>query len=297
MDPITKAVYEYNEYLRYGGDPVCIGDGTKRTKKRKLHPSGVGPGLCDRKAAFSVMKDIGEIEPDLPHPPELLLDFLMGNVIQDFISAALEWKGALVGEEIVVEDDDWTGRIDQVVDPTKLDLSETNLPKEWYENLWDVDVKTSKGKQLYRKFYPKPYYIAQVTRYANMLNGELSDGKVVPVLYHAARVSLGQTLFVAIQWIGNDALAVTETGKVHKTFRYLADEIAASERAQLKWLHNGGLPNRCGSTPDEHPFLCCKINRKSKVATPSCPFFGRCWDVDTFEPFKLGAWDNGKDPF
>ena len=104
MDPITRTLVNYDRFLSNGGTPVHLNTATKRTIQRKLHPSALGPWLCDRKACYDIMRDMGEIEvADFSN--QQLLSFRVGHVFQDFVAQALTYAGWLYAVEFELEDE------------------------------------------------------------------------------------------------------------------------------------------------------------------------------------------------
>jgi len=191
MDPLTKACSEYDAYLREGGEPVdlkALGFNTvsQRTKTRKLHPSSLGPGLCDRKACYNVACDVGDIERDIPETPEDNLGHRIGFIFQDYVAQTLAFKGALIDMEIPLEDEYWTGRADLLVDPCKLDVTDS---RPTTKAPWLVDVKTVKGYTVDDR-YPKTYHIAQLERYRSMMTQP-----TVPILFYVTRIDFQTAMF------------------------------------------------------------------------------------------------------
>lgn len=306
MDPITRALSEYNKYLNDGGQPVDTGVANRRAKKHKLHPSGLGPGLCDRSSCYSIMEDTGEIEPDIEHTQELLLSFRVGHVFQDFVAQALSWKGALVATEVKVEDKHFTGSIDLVVEPRALIPADAEVdPPRTTDKRWVVDVKAVKGRNLdHGRYYPKGFYVAQLEKYRNLLEKQSNEAHI-PILYVVTRLDLKAHLYWW-EWLHGDCICYKwGDWKEHKTLHNLQAGMELSESAQLRWLETGELPSRCGQTPDEHPFKCCEFKRQGyytdgsgkkrarpRLATPKCKYFLRCWEVDSLEPFTEGEWND-----
>lgn len=286
MDPLTRACQEYDAYLREGGEPVdlkALGFTTvsEREKVRKLHPSSLGPGLCDRRACYNVMADVGEIEKDVPETPEDNLGHRIGFIFQDFIAQALAYKGALIGMEISVGNEEWCGRIDLLVDAARIE------PRS--RARWLVDVKTVKGYTVDDR-YPKEYHIAQVEKYVSLL-----DQDVAPVLFYVTRIDF-QTAFYRWDWDGRDCILKThEPGGIVKTIYGLNDDITASEATQLAWLKNGTLPERPFATPTDS-FMCSAYQKggynrgRYKV---TCPFFARCWERALPNELVFDKGDNG----
>jgi len=294
MDPLTRACQEYDSYLREGGGAVdlkALGFNTvsERDKTRKLHPSSLGPGLCDRRACYNVMADVGEIEKDIPERPEDNLGHRIGFIFQDYVAQALAYKKALIGMEHKVQQENWTGRIDLMVDPNALGIETTRR--------YLVDVKTVKGYGLYDR-YPKTYHIAQLEMYKHLL------GKVVdwtPVLFYVTRVDFQTAMF---WWDWEDDSCVVHdynTGK-HNIIHGLGQELQYSIDTQETWLKEGVLPERPFTAPDEG-FMCASYQKygdhrgKYKV---NCPFFYRCWEVDpshglVFDKGQYGKQEGGYD--
>lgn len=301
MDPITRALVEYDTYLRDGGAPADLSQwdtGSERAKKRKLHPSGFL--LCDRKSVFSIMEDLGEIQPDLPHSDEDNLSFRVGYIFQRFVAEALAWKDALVAYELPLESTHFTGRADIVVNPAPLLEGMTvypECPDFLATSDWLVDVKAVKSRGLRGdSFYPKEYYIAQLEKYVDLMQDTM-DMTPVPVLYVVTRLNL-EAQFLYWRWINTQDCISYQWGEPtpHKTFEGLYDRMLESENNQLKWLHNGHngyLPPRIGSHPDEHRFSkyngMCTSEGRTGVSTPSCKYFHRCWGYP-LEPYPTGLY-------
>jgi len=287
MDPITRACSEYDQYLREGGEPVNLKEMgfdvcSERKRARKLHPSSLGPGLCSRKACYNVMADVGEIEKDVPDDPQGNLGHRVGYIFEDFVSQALAWKGALVNLQPQVENDNWIGRPDQIVDPTKLLTAVYPFQKQW-EGLWLLDCKTVKGYSLYNR-YPKVYHMSQVDQYVSMMDPGL---RLTPVLYYITRIDFTTALYT---WSKDERLYYDipdftatihnwETGiESHNDIYYYERDVCLS--AQERWLTHGTLPDRCGVTPTQHSFMCANYNKggpnKGRY-TVGCQFFGQCW--------------------
>ena len=157
MDPITKALVDYNEYLEEGGERIRLAPkDTVRTKVRKLHPSKIGPGLCDRSAVYDVMKDIGELAVE-GHGWQQMLSFRVGHIYHDFTVEAIQHAGALIDYEAVVEDDDWTGRIDVLADHGRL------VGSSEIDHVMLVDVKTVRSKVIKRYLEGLPEEVSKVS--------------------------------------------------------------------------------------------------------------------------------------
>lgn len=288
MDPITQGIHDYNDHLYAGGEPVKTWDkypdGT-HTPARALHPSTLA--LCDRKAAYGVMEDLGEIEPDIPKPKELFLDFRIGNIFEDFIAEAMMWKGALVGYQGRLTDGKWKGRYDLLIDPKELGVAEST-------RLWLVEVKTAKvnSQKFLRQRYPKHYNVAQVDTYVRMFRASNPDVQVQPVLYYVLRNNWG--FMLATYKVDGDTIKTYKwNGDGWSFMRDLkepASLITGSRAKQEEWLETGELPARCGATPDEHYFMCAKTNRNTKEVTPTCDYFKRCWGRMPAS-FMQGYWD------
>ena len=285
MDPITQTLFEYDQYLREGGEPADLSrfPNVPHVKEKKLHASALL--LCDRRAAFDVMEDIGEIHADLQLPKSLLLDFRIGNHMEEFVAQAMEWKGVLAGYQTRLSNHERKGRLDLEIDPASLLGTNGDTPN------WIVEIKFIKSNKasVLKKYFPKGYHIAQAETYR-----ELSGRRVVPVLFYALRTTF-QTALYSWRWEGDDAVVQVwdaEYGWTYDdTMAGLKQEIEASKAAQERWLDIGELPARVGLTPDEHKFLCADTYSKRGWATPTCKFFTRCWDREP-EPFKLGSWED-----
>jgi hypothetical protein len=284
VDPITQTLFEYDQYLRGGGEPADLSrfPSEPHVKEKKLHASALL--LCDRRAAFDVMEDLGLIEADITHPPELLLDFRVGNHMEEFVAQAMQWKGVLQGYQTRLSNHKRKGRLDLEIDPAPLLGTNGDTPN------WIVEIKFIKTNKAYvlRKYFPKAYHIAQAETYR-----ELSGRRVAPVLFYALRTTF-QTALYSWRWEGDDAVIQVWDGEhgwtYHDTMAGLKQDIEASKAAQERWLHTGELPPRVGRTPDEHPFLCVDKGSKRGWGVPTCQFFARCWGRDP-EPFRLGGWD------
>lgn len=286
MDPITHTLLRYISYLETGGT-LHNANGllnTQRDRVRKLHPSKLGPGLCDRAAAYDVLLDTGKIHV-ADWPPEQWLDFRVGHVLQGFVTEALDWAGLVIDAEVPVGDIDFTGRIDLLLDGRKI-MNDSKEPE------WLVDVKAVKSYDLYGRHqhrYPKHYSIAQVEKYA-----ELYNGKVRPFLYHVTRTSLQGRLFTWT-WNQDDCQVYsvdepdTDPRPHGPIIRDLRMQMENSEDVQVAWLQGGPLPERCGSTPDEHPFMCVQHNHKKGMCYPKCRYFKICWEAEP-EPFRKGTF-------
>jgi hypothetical protein len=284
MDQITAAMMKYDQHLRAGGEPIVIntiiGKSSQRTMARKIHPSGLGPGLCDRKACYNIMADTGEVQAEVETTPEQQLDFRAGFVWQEWIAKALYHAGDLQAYEIQLSNDVVGGTADLVMVQDNGDLAL-------------VDVKTVRNKSLVDSadLYPKPWNIAQVEAYLVLLraNEAYKGRKITPVLFYVSRNDTSTAYFTWV-WNGRDCTVWRWQGGVlvyHKEFEDLDTQILKSYNDQKAWLDLGLLPNRCGETPDEHPFLCCDHDRKKKIATPTCAYFSRCWELSR-DPFRFG---------
>lgn len=286
MDPITKCLVEYNEYLNNGGEPVNLKKlgfdvCSERQKVRKLHPSSLGPGLCDRKACYHVMADVGEIQKDFEITPQEELGHRVGYIFEDWVSEALAWKGALLNLQPQLENKLWIGRPDQVVDPSALG--------EDIEGLWLVDCKTVKGYGFYDR-YPKPYHISQVEKYVEMIGG----GNFHPVLFYMTRVDFQSALWTW-GWAGDDC-RTAEWGTRSKPFFELRGDIRYSIAMQERWLRTGELPDRCCSLPIDH-FMCAsyqKYGQHKGRYLVNCQYFSRCWEVPlpTNLVFDKADWED-----
>jgi hypothetical protein len=292
VDPITSACSIYDGYLREGGPRHVLNGDEQRTRERVLHPSSIL--LCDRRAAFDVLRDIGEIQADLPSSKYGGLDFRVGNILEEFTAEAMKHAGALIGYQDVVSDGMWRGRIDMCVDPIVLGATTESIP-------WLVEMKTSKvgDPAKLRTYYPKPYHIAQATKYAELLPAQYR-----PVLYYVTR-SNWSTMLYTWNWDtknGDCDILVWEdkigSWKASRSWPGLKPEYMRSLASIEKWYHDGELPNRVGKTPDEHEFLCAERDWKGgDKVTPSCPYFVRCWEKPA-KPFVAGTWQrNIKLPF
>jgi len=228
------------------------------------------------------MCDTGEIEKDVPETPEANLGHRVGFIFQDFVAQALAWKGALLGMEISVGNEEWTGRVDLLVDAARIE------PRS--RARWLVDVKTVKGYTVDDR-YPKEYHIAQVEKYVSLL-----DQDVAPVLFYVTRIDF-QTAFYRWDWDGRDCILKThEPGGIVKTIYGLNDDITASEATQLAWLKDGTLPDRPFASPTDS-FMCSAYQKggydRGRYRV-TCPFFFRCWEISpshglVFDKGQYGA--------
>jgi hypothetical protein len=295
MDPITRACTEYDKYLREGGARIVLGGDEERSKERVLHPSSIL--LCDRRAAYDVMRDVGEILPDLPSSKFGGLDFRVGNIMEEFAAEAMKHSGALSGYQTPVRSGAWLGRTDMTVDP--IALGAVLEPEPWL-----IEMKTSKvgDAAKLKTYYPKPYHIAQATRYAEMLLAS-GGGLFRPVLYYVTRTNWATALYTW-NWDRNGDCDIlswddkTSTWRAARTWPKLRKEFTSSISSIESWFSGGDLPCRVGKTPDEHEFLCAEKEwRGGDKVIPSCPYFVRCWEKPA-KPFVAGTWQrNIKLPF
>ena len=270
-DPITQVLQEYNSHLRSGGEPADLSrfPNPPHASEKKLSASSLA--MCDRKAAYSIMEDLGEIEADVPFSQELLLDFRIGNHMEEFVAQAMEWKGVLVGYQTRLTNGHRKGRLDLEIDPKSLLGSNKNAPN------WIVEIKFTKNAkpENLHKYYPKANYIAQAQFYSDH-----SENRTVPVLYIAMRTTFEAVLYTWL-WEDGDANVLVwddEFGwTFHRTMPDLKAEIAESDAAQVGWMETGELPPRVAQTIVKHPFLCTRYNRSTKRREASCQYLGRCW--------------------
>jgi hypothetical protein len=292
VDPITSTCTTYDEHLRSGGKRHVLSGSEQRSNKRVLHPSSIL--LCDRRAAYDVMRDTGVITPDLPSSKYGGLDFRIGNVLEEFAAEAMFHASALKEYQVEVNGTPWLGRIDMVVDPIVLGATTETVD-------WLVEMKTSKvgDPSKLKSYYPKPFHIAQATRYQELL------GKPVrPVLYYVTRSNWSSLLFTW-EWdsrngdcdikVWDDKIRMW---KAARTWPGLRKEYLSSINAIENWFNGGELPGRVGSSPDEHEFLCAEKEwRGGDKITPTCPYFVRCWERPA-KPFVAGTWQRSiKLPF
>lgn len=291
MDLITRAVWQYTKHLSDGGKPAVTAKANSRSKKWKIHPSNLGPGLCDRKACYSIMEDMDQIEADIPYTPEEELSFRVGHIFQDYVAQALEWKGALIDTEVLLEGPSDIGHADIILDPDPL-FEDGEHQGELNDTFWVLDVKAVRFKDLTRvAYYPNGYNIAQLERYATLLE-ETTGYCHRPMLYVMTRLDMQGQLY-HWQWHKNGDCSAYRWGD-NLSFKEIEDlrgQIADSYESQLQWLKGGLLPDRCGDTPDEHPFLCVDKKARKGWATPKCKYYRRCWDTDTLEPYEIGQWE------
>ena len=275
MDPITETLVAYNKYLRDGGEPASLARFPHEPHKPERLLSASDILLCDRKACYNVLGDLKEIEPDIPEPNRLLLDFRIGNLFEGFIAEAMEWRGALVEYQTRLSGGKRKGRLDLLIDAERIGAS----------GLWLVEVKTVKSKdpKLLEDKFPKGYNIGQAQQYADW-----HPKHPTPVLFYALRDTFHTKLF-SWDWEGNDCVVVSWDplfGWTYKTIiPNLWNDLQQSMEAQERWLKTGELPPRCGESPEEHPFLC--VSKNGNWATPTCKWYGRCWNTTNLEPFKF----------
>jgi hypothetical protein len=243
--------------------------------------------LCDREAAYSILEDLGEIEADLPHPPELALDFRIGSMFEEFVAQAMAHAGVLRKYQTRLTDGTRKGRLDMETDPLAGDLP------------WQIEVKTAKTKivKYLRLDKPSVWNVAQAEVYA-----ELSPYPVQPVLFYASRDTFASELYCwewkdddcwPRRWV-NGGWAWHGKDPVLDIYKELpaGEAIQRSKQAQEAWLGGGDLPPRCGDTPDQHPFKCVEKYgpRSNKRARPKCKYYGCCWETSDYKTFPVGAW-------
>jgi hypothetical protein len=288
LDPITRACMAYDQNLRSDNPQrVRLGGDEQRSIERVLHPSGIC--LCDRRAAYDVMRDIGEITPDLPASRYGGLDFRVGNILEEFAAEAMKFVGALASYQDLLRVQPWLGRADMTVAPRVLGATTEDLP-------WLVEMKTSKvgDPAKLKTYYPKPYHIAQANKYTSMLEAT-GRGVHRPVLYYVTRSNWSAALYTWKFDKNGDCDIMSwddKTGswKAARTWPRLNKEIEESMATIESWYNGGDLPPRVGKTPDEHEFLCAEKEwRGGDKVTPTCPYFERCWETAA-KPFVAGTW-------
>ena len=296
MDPITAAMILYDKSLRAGFPSMDLLKPSKHTTARKVHPSALGPGLCDRKAVWDIEADQpdSEIVKEVETSDLQNLDFRLGFMHQRWITEALRHNLSLHDYEVLLSSDTIEGTADILMDIADYQLAV-------------VDIKTVKNKSLDGsavELYPKPFHVAQVHAYCSLL--KLKDGyqhvDAEPILFYVSRHD-NTTLYFTWTWDEGECKVLRWDNETDELVSHwpqgwpedLATPMAESWAAQEEYLFNSGpLPDRCGETPDEHPFMCCDIDRKKKIATPTCAFYNRCWGL-TREPFSIGAHDAPRD--
>ncbi len=285
MNPITEILLKYDAYLREGGAPVCLFDRfptEKHIKERRLSASSIG--LCDRKAVYDIMEDLGLMQEDNPQPLEINLDFRVGNIMEDFVAQAMQWYGVLLQYQTRLTDGVWKGRLDLLVDANKFGYGE--------EGNWLIEVKTVKSSDPSildkRDWFPKDYHWAQASVYSRLL-----DVPHKVVLLYILRPTFDTKLYTV-----EDGKALTWGASrfvyAHHLNKWDNEGIARSIKSLEEWVDGGEVPPRCGKTPDEHPFMCCDVNRKTGIATPKCEYFGQCWSTQNYKSYRIGDWSRAK---
>lgn len=296
MNPIADALYLYHKHLERGGKKVHLDVTGPDRKKDCLHPSSML--LCERKAAYDVLHDLGKMKQDMPYLKAQELDFRVGYIFEWFVAEALHFQGSLLEYQPSVSMGLWCGSPDLLVDPQIL----AGLPGQ----PWLVDVKTVRSSDATflakRSYFPRENNAAQVEMYTRMWASMSGGVRPTPVLFYTLRGTMASELFT---WdmLGDDAsMQAWETGTFYddgfedisvKWESGFGKRLEDYQETMENWYKTRSLPERPYSTPDEHPFMCCDIDKRKKTATPSCPYFGACWGVDTYDPYKLGEWGRG----
>lgn len=278
-DPLTQSMLAYDKWLRVTGRRMDIQSlfphEPHQRDERALHVSSLM--LCDRRACYKIMEDMGEIEVSVTPDPYLQLDFRMGLMMEEWLVEALAFDGSLIEWQTRLSSPPWKGRLDIVA--------------RVGDERWLVEVKTVKSGDaglLVAKF-PKDYHIAQVMTYDTIHKREFDR----VCLFYMLRATMGTELYSLQKEDGNVATERwdSEAGEwvKHKTFRTVLDKMEESRKRQEHWIDTGELPQRIGSSPDRHPFLCVSKDWESKVATPTCRYFETCWGMPPL-PFSFGSY-------
>jgi hypothetical protein len=297
MNPVEVLLHKYREHRKGGGSRPDLSrfPHEAHVSERKISASGLC--LCDREQYYRLQGDIGERDKPAENPPELEMDFWVGNIFEDIVAEALEHAGVLKM---------WQGRLTDGLIKGRPDVKTEPLADiDGDSRDWQIEVKTVKGTWAGALTQEKPslWHVAQAEQYARM-----DPDPVRSLLLYASRSTFATELY-AWDWEDGKCWGKRWVDGKWKRKQVPVRDMYKNENAwelieqsienQRLGLEDGILPPRCGEWPDQHPFKCIKTVKKGykgkpKTVAPDCPFFNECWEVEVPDDITWlntpGAW-------
>lgn len=223
-------------------------------------------GHCPRKALLRV----AGIEPTDPFDDYVKEVMRAGIVWEEETKRALEHViTKRLCTQTRVENDDWVGHLDFTWPGVIVEHKATN----------SVNFRRKNG-------LPYEFHCLQVLGYQRLVKEETGK-EPAAFLYYRSWANWGELQVWGysdeIYWEG-EINGYEKSGSFDLS---IDDEMASLEADLEAYRETKHLPDTY-ETPCEKQFACCRIDKRKKIARPSCTYFSHCWpDYDPDEAIPL----------